>query len=748
MAKTSLSANEWASAGFKDFVIEAPVSPYVLQPAYIAGNQIQNRTGIALDLKPAMGNERIHVRSLAFLPRELGPNGEPVWEMENKDPRVRFVGIWASQSGDQGSNAGPSTNGTDFIEIAFYGTGLNVLSQTNGSARDFRYTLDGGSESANFLPNSGVSSGITGGRGYAANEPYPVVSGLTAGFHIVKIRTVGGNTGRFMGFEIINERSNVLINSGSSFAGMKKQSLSSALTSTYNSSITGTRGGRVIKYLLDGAVSEAVQLVDASQLNSTAANHANEEIIRTVNWREFGSNRSDDFSTLSSNRNSAYLLDDGTTYLIGSGVGLASQVNVTQALQMQNAGSFVTLTFVGTGLDMVSYGDGVGSADSHVLSVDGTTVATLSVGHTPANNYVYTKVVSGLPYGTHIFKILRSNNAGGSAFNIEKFVIYGSKKPAIPAGAIELADYNVLADYSATAAVAQGAVSTGVIRKFNTREAILVGAGWSIGGVGDSTSMDSVFQVVTSTSGNFIQYTFFGTGIEWRSTPQTAAVNISVTLNGSSNLSTSNSSWPAIVSSLTQQGTGLTFTGSTGTISGTGSIAGRSALQIRGLPIGLYTIKITTNNTTAMYHDEFDIVTPIHSHDKGFFKIGSLSLQDSRNTRPVPVAEKSIDLSKAKAWVIYDQINTRIKAAFNVSAVIDVSTGVFIVYWTRPFKNERYAIVATTGERSCRLASTGAQSVVRASFVRIETVNNSDTGSNAENTSVVVFGELENEEVQ
>ena len=52
---------------------------------------IQNRAKVSTSLKPIMGNERIHVNSLNLLPNEFGPNGEPVYEPDSGDARVRFV---------------------------------------------------------------------------------------------------------------------------------------------------------------------------------------------------------------------------------------------------------------------------------------------------------------------------------------------------------------------------------------------------------------------------------------------------------------------------------------------------------------------------------------------------------------------------------------------------------------------------------------------------------------------------------
>ena len=55
---------------------------------------IQNRAKVTRSLKAVAGVERITIRSVNRLADEYGPNGEYVYEADNKDARIRFVGTW------------------------------------------------------------------------------------------------------------------------------------------------------------------------------------------------------------------------------------------------------------------------------------------------------------------------------------------------------------------------------------------------------------------------------------------------------------------------------------------------------------------------------------------------------------------------------------------------------------------------------------------------------------------------------
>ena len=211
----------------------------------------------------------------------------------------------------------------------------------------------------------------------------------------------------------------------------------------------------------DGTIAKAVQPTAASQLNLGSADHeaANEEVIRVHNWREFGNNRSDDFSTLeAANSDRAFTLSDGTTTLVGDNVRTFNDI----LLRHNDDGNFdIVFTFVGTGLD-VSYEDSA-TTGGHDFQVDIDGINTGAMNATGTTVVRNESIVSGLPYGTHTAKFRRVTAAIVRGF--KDFTIYGPKKPALPDGAIEIANYNIMADFVANTTPGDGTISTGTIRK-------------------------------------------------------------------------------------------------------------------------------------------------------------------------------------------------------------------------------------------------------------------------------------------
>lgn len=596
--------------------------------------QISN---IANNLKAQMGIERIMTQQIYQLQNEFGPNGESVFAVVNDDRGlIRFVGNWSSSSLNIGSIVtGSSAN--DYLEFTFYGTGLNILLGFDGSSRDYRITIDGGTEGLNAWP-SVSGSNVLYGRNYAFNSVVNLVSGLTLGIHTVKIRN--GGTGAsvnlyLFGFEIINESSSIKVNSGSSYVGGKKltSSIQSSLpyNSDFESGTLGTKGGRVIVYQKpDGTVAKTVQSVNAIQTNLTLADHTNEEVSRVYSLREFGAGRTDDFSFVSGIIGiKAFTLDDGTTTLSGDNL-LLSSISGVDALGCYFAGNFFSVTFVGTGFDIYLATETAAnvSFSSYNVIVNGVSIGSpvYTIGTTSHLKY---KIVSGLPYGTHTVKFSQiAVNASRVYFS--KFVIYQPKKPTLPSGAIELADYNIMGNYIATTlANPPENISTGSLRKMGMREIVYVGA-WYIAGL-DVVNFSSGWNIQTTTAGSYFQYTFFGTGIEWAGFYNAQAVSQSITIDGNSNLS-------AYTTNLIQPGTGVTLTPSTGIISGTSSAALAMKLQINGLPLGLHTIKVTQNNANSTcFVGTLDIITPIHSAKSNIYSdlqntllVGSQGISDNR----------------------------------------------------------------------------------------------------------------------
>ena len=738
MARTSFNATEWARQGFKNFVVQEYISaPFTT---------IQNRAQVSNSLKSAMGIERVSITGINLLPKEFGPNGEPVYEASNKDPRFRFVGTWVANFNNSAGNPAHTSALNDFVEVTFYGTGLNFLTDFNSSSHDWRVTVDGGVEGGNINPGP-ANSGVLGGRQYDPNIVFRAVSGLSLGWHTVKIRAASANGLDIYGFEILNSRSDVLVPVGSAFAGLSKESILNALGSSYDAGVVGTRGARVVKYLKDGLISQAVQEVNPSQQNLTSADHTNEDILRIIHFREFGANRSDDFGNLSTsgNNTAAFTLDDGTTTLIAVNINSSSD-----AVNFNASGAFFTITFIGTGLDVSSFVSG--GSESFTTEIDGE----VSVGTTVVTNTIplHRKLVSGLPYGTHTVRCAVVG-VPGSNLRFREFKIYGPKKPSIPEGAVELADYNIMANFAANLTAGVSRVSAGVMRKQNMREFTYVdGTGGTVSWNASliAATRLSGWTADTDRNGAYFEYTFFGTGFDLRFNGDTnRSANISVLVDG---LAFTSANFSGVT--CTTAGSGITYGGSSGSFAlpatnvldeqSTTTVEGCS-FSANGLPLGIHRVRFTNNTASSfIVLDALDIITPIHINGRSF-STGSLSLRDSRSVTPTIQSELGVDLTKAKAWLVYDQTTNTIVESYNISTVTDVATGISEVYWSRKFKNVP-VIVSNSDQGSSRSlpASAGNFNQLK-SFVRVlSEADGTGTDTDAQYLCLAAFGELEDED--
>ena len=721
MAKTTLSNSEWATAGFKDFANEEFVSA--------PNTQIANRAQVSNSLKPSLGVERVLVRSISQLPKEFGPNGELVWEADSKDARIRFVGNWNTSVDSNGTRARTDTV-SDFAETTFYGTGLNLLHRGQSSPPSVLTTVDGGTESVTSIIVT--QNAVLGARNYNTNQIVPIVSGLGLGWHTVKLRLSSGSAFEVYGYEVLNERSNILFPAGSAFSGMKKQSALSALSSSYNASVVGAKGARVVKYILDGAISEAVQAVDATQLNYSSANHTNEEVVKVINFKEFMANRGDDFSASGvTNVNKSYALDDGSTILACSNGNIGTAAS-TDVLYPSSASSFWNLQFVGTGLDVMitSHNGASGNTANYSVIVDGTTVFTGAIAITPT--FKQLKLVSGLPYGSHNVRLFVSTTGGAGDVAMNNFIIYQPKKPAIPAGAVELADYNVMADLVGMGSASAYTMSTGVLRKSPSREIVYTGT--------TTINLDPAevtgFYTQGNQSGGTAEYTFFGTGFELRCQNPSSSYNGTISLNGTT-LTAANFA----TATFTSTGPAMSFVSSTGVLTISNSAGYGQGFRVSGLPLGKYTFKITHNNTAGFNLSAFDIITPIH-YATSSYKVGNQALKDSRSTKPTPIPEKGIDLSKAKAWILYNQVNNTVLASYNISAVVNVGTGDSLFYFIKPMKSANYVVVSTGDQQEHEIY---AAFDLKPNYFEVLSHNSGGTLANDLRVGIVVFGELEDE---
>lgn len=577
----------------------------------VPDTEIVNRAQIAdltQDLKPRFGIDRIQTQEAFDIQNEVGPNGELVSGVVNdKLGQIRFYGSGIANVNNTGGVYVRFTDTDDVVEITFYGTGLNALLAFNDGSRDIRATTDGGAEGANLWI---IGSTVLNARNYSNNHVLPIVSGLPLEIHTIKIRNATANQIGFNGFEILNEEATGLIQLpiGSQLHKGKKLTHDSAETTLFNSDFEsgtlGTRGGHVCIYQkADGSIAKSVNPTESSQLNLSAADHSNEEIIGHHIPREFGAGRSDDFSTLenvASDR--AFTLDDGTTTLMGEDVRIGSTDGVFATGVLDK---FLTFTFIGTGLD-VEMDNTSGVGVDYDISVDGAATGTISKIAFALR--AAQKVVSGLPYGTHTVKF-NNPNPGLNGPNIFNFKIYGPKKPDIPEGAKTIADYFIMADFVAGTVGDENTIATGVLRKHATREFTYTGAGHAVASFFGSLQSIGGFQISSATSGDTIQYTFLGTGIEIRGRANVGHSGLTtLDIDGESDFVT------GIFGAVTTSAYGgYGFTASTGNIDGNNSDTNGSGVSISGLPLGLHTVTLTKGSNFAFPVEAFDIITPIHS---------------------------------------------------------------------------------------------------------------------------------------
>lgn len=608
--ETSLTdLEDTLKAAFQPFVDNSIVMTPTNTPGTpSAGTFYTNITGrsnmqdLANDLGVRMGINRVMTQEIYPVDNERASTGASVFKVSGDlFNQIRFIGSWFTNVSADGTFP-YSTESGDQVEITFYGTGLNLLSYTESVGLDYRASVDGGSFGSNIYTPGVSGSNILGGRRYSSNSIYPVISGLSLGVHTVTIQSFNANYFRVFGFEILNDSANLTIQPGTSFVNGKKLILGSQQTSSYNSGFEsgtlGTRGGRVIVYQkTDGSVAKAVTPTDALQLNLASATHANEEVARQYNFREFSASRTDDFSVINTLGSAvvAYTLADGVTSLLlntGASGGLGFGVP-REGVQADSG--FIQLTFVGTGLDIVAINDL--SIRGYDVSVDNSSIGTLSVSSVINSNVL--KVVSGLPYGTHVVRFTKGIL---NSFGINSFIVYQPKTPTLPAGSIGLSAYNIMADYVGVASTLGGttlAIGRGVLRKQVSNGLVYAGS-WIYSGVDAGFPAGNIFG--TTTSGSYYEYSFFGTGMELRHTYSTVAASYTVSIDGVNYTGAATAKASA----------GSSWTPGTSTWVVAGSLG--SSLEITGLSLGMHKVRVTKDaSVDLMYPVSIDVITPIHS---------------------------------------------------------------------------------------------------------------------------------------
>lgn len=325
----------------------------------------------------------------------------------------------------------------------------------------------------------------------------------------------------------------------------------------------------------------------------TNADHSNEEEIKTYNFRDFGAGS--DFATLSSSvTNPSFTLEDGTS-LNGAGVSAYTPNSDVDVLYSGVNGS-VSITFTGTGLDVSMANFTSSPPISSDIYLNGFYIGRYQATSGGETSREKVKIASGLPYGTHTVVLKDAPGEQATIVNITDFHIYAPAKPAVPAGGVEIASYNAIAQYKASASTTQGVreISTGVLRKQGRKNFIYRNASWGQT-VAPEYNVHGIYQRTLSAGGS-VEYTFYGTGIEFLSSYGTSAPTISVELDNMP---------------LGTQGSVRVNNGSYD--EGTSSYlpSNYSNFQLTDLPLGLHTIRFTRTGGDVFVVLSMDVITPV-----------------------------------------------------------------------------------------------------------------------------------------
>lgn len=336
----------------------------------------------------------------------------------------------------------------------------------------------------------------------------------------------------------------------------------------------------------------------------------------------------------------AFTLDDGTTTLVGNDVRADTFPGFAVLDIANGVGAFVAITFVGTGLDVIQYGNGSGSTAFDV-DVDGTNTGNVS----GIDGEQRLKVVSGLPYGTHVVEL----RATAVSLNIgfSKFIIYGPKKPTLSTGAIELSEYYIMADYDSSSVVTANPflIPEGTIAKSITREFIYdeIAGAWSSPSLSVNRPLGWLAAGTNLQNDNSYELQFFGESIAIQHQYQSgiAAVNYVVDIEIDGVLDATG----VVIAGNASNDTGGQYTFVIDT-----DATKHYMIEFTGLTLGKHSIKVTkqSGNGSISICGAY-IQTPIHypesktpANIQNNLPIGSLALGDLRKF--TAIKEESIDL--------------------------------------------------------------------------------------------------------
>ena len=461
-------------------------------------------------------------------------------------------------------------------------------------------------------------------------------------------------------------------------------------------------------------------------------NRLNQEVIRRINFREFGANNqfAGTFPT-----SPTFTLEDGTTNLHASN----PTVGTADFLSLGNNGSnrTVTFTFVGTGLDVFWHFEGTGTQNVDVR-IDGFAVGSIGTTLDITDNFLgVLPIVSGLSYGTHTVQF---NNGAALASNQgpSDFIIYGPKKPEIPildVGSLELSDYNIMADHVDTPSSGDTNLGKGVLRKIPNRE-VLVDGTWALDAAVPAALGGIELQSATAAAN--LNYTFYGTGLEFRFRFDAGTI-LEFEIDGVLRTLAAADFVGANTITIGTSGSGTANARVTKNAGGNSN--DNTAYIIDDLTLGVHTFKVTRFTAAGNFFVRgLDIITPIHINEDNL-KVGSLGLQDLR-LDPIVEEDEAVvlaNLGEAKAWIDCMPTGSP-RATHNIAAVIRRGTGQFTIYFDKPFKSGDYVVIGTSSSSARTFAIEGVGNK-RANSVNIVITRN-DGANLDESFWAAFFGEL------
>jgi hypothetical protein len=161
------------------------------------------------------GSQRHKIKSIQQLEQETATHGKGVWSIDGRE-WMRYVdsgtmeyGMTNDANGFRFVTASSAASVNEFFEIVGYFTDANIIASrySTVAAGNFKWSIDGGSETLNTAIQSTVATPL-GGRYVDEGSVHNIGCGATLGIHTLKIRNTnsGGTAGqvtRTFGFELI-----------------------------------------------------------------------------------------------------------------------------------------------------------------------------------------------------------------------------------------------------------------------------------------------------------------------------------------------------------------------------------------------------------------------------------------------------------------------------------------------------------------------------------------------------------------